>query len=262
MGAGIWGNTGVLNANVQGTIKPQSFTAIDGQTDFVITAFTYTINSGSLWVIVNGDFQTPGSDFSELTSTAFRLATPCVAGDIVLVIGFPVVTLTQPQGTGVYATTTTGSVITPSGGTAQRDAAPLEGYFRFNSTLKRLESYLSAALGWCQDVVQTGLTGSAILPAGTTAQRDPAPAAGWTRFNTTLDALETFNGTAWEASAKSTGQTGSIVAPIGTTAQRDASPQPGYVRVNSETGSLEIYVNATEGWKQQVVSQYEFYNFV
>lgn len=47
-------------------------------------------------------------------------------------------------------------------------------------------------------VSRTSATGSAIMPAGTTAQRDGAPVPGYTRFNTTLDALEVRkNGGVW-----------------------------------------------------------------
>jgi len=47
-------------------------------------------------------------------------------------------------------------------------------------------------------VSQTGATGSAVMPTGTTAQRDAVPSPGYTRFNTTLDALEVRkNGGTW-----------------------------------------------------------------
>lgn len=45
--------------------------------------------------------------------------------------------------------------------------------------------------------VITALTGSATTPAGTTAQRDATPAAGYFRFNTTLGQFEGYNGTDW-----------------------------------------------------------------
>jgi len=48
-----------------------------------------------------------------------------------------------------------------------------------------------------ETVQKTGDTGSAKMPAGTTAQRDGSPAAGWTRFNSTLVKNEYYNGTAW-----------------------------------------------------------------
>jgi hypothetical protein len=50
-------------------------------------------------------------------------------------------------------------------------------------------------------VNKTSTTGSAILPAGTTAQRDASPADGYTRFNSTLPALETWYSSAWNAIA-------------------------------------------------------------
>ena len=49
----------------------------------------------------------------------------------------------------------------------------------------------------------TSSTGSAKLPAGTTAQRDVAPEEGWTRFNSTLGKNETWNGFAWASSIDS-----------------------------------------------------------
>jgi hypothetical protein len=61
---------------------------------------------------------------------------------------------------------------------------------------------------WTQDDITTaanafasGSTGSAFIPAGTTAQRDATPSAGWTRFNTTTKSLETYSTTGWAGSA-------------------------------------------------------------
>jgi len=46
-------------------------------------------------------------------------------------------------------------------------------------------------------VQKTSTTGSAIIPVGTTVQRDAAPSAGFFRFNTTNTSFEGYNGTAW-----------------------------------------------------------------
>lgn len=46
-------------------------------------------------------------------------------------------------------------------------------------------------------VSKTSNTGSAIMPTGTTGQRDPSPSAGWERFNTSLGVKEVFNGSVW-----------------------------------------------------------------
>ena len=47
--------------------------------------------------------------------------------------------------------------------------------------------------------VETGATGSTRLAAGTTAQRDASPSAGFIRFNTSLTRFEGWNGSAWSA---------------------------------------------------------------
>jgi len=46
-------------------------------------------------------------------------------------------------------------------------------------------------------VAKTSDTGSAVLPKGTTAQRDGTPQSGYLRFNTTTGAPEIYNGTSW-----------------------------------------------------------------
>jgi hypothetical protein len=45
--------------------------------------------------------------------------------------------------------------------------------------------------------VVTGATGSAVIPAGTEAQRNGSPAAGNFRFNTDVAKFEGYNGTIW-----------------------------------------------------------------
>jgi len=46
-------------------------------------------------------------------------------------------------------------------------------------------------------VDETSTTGSAAIPAGTTAQRDGSPQAGYFRFNNTEGAFEGYDGSAW-----------------------------------------------------------------
>ena len=48
-------------------------------------------------------------------------------------------------------------------------------------------------------IVKTSATGSAPLPAGTTAQRDGSPSAGYLRWNTTDTSAEVYDGSAWTA---------------------------------------------------------------
>lgn len=48
-------------------------------------------------------------------------------------------------------------------------------------------------------VVKTSSTGAALVPVGTTAQRDGTPSAGYFRFNSSTNQFEGYNGTAWGA---------------------------------------------------------------
>lgn len=52
---------------------------------------------------------------------------------------------------------------------------------------------------------KTSSTGSSILPAGTTAQRDASPAAGYFRFNADLGRFEGYNGASWGSVGGATG---------------------------------------------------------
>jgi hypothetical protein len=56
----------------------------------------------------------------------------------------------------------------------------------------------NSAVGALVDLgVLTSLTGSEVIPTGTTAQRDSAPLAGYFRFNTDIAQWEGYNGSTW-----------------------------------------------------------------
>lgn len=55
----------------------------------------------------------------------------------------------------------------------------------------------AASINPANFVGQTGATGAANLPAGTTAQRPASPVAGQARFNSQTGLFEAYNGTAW-----------------------------------------------------------------
>jgi hypothetical protein len=69
------------------------------------------------------------------------------------------------------------------------------------TTLAGLDTEISAIfadLGNLNTKVgKTSDTGAAILPAGTEAERDGSPQAGYLRFNNDTDSFEGYNGTAW-----------------------------------------------------------------
>ena len=76
------------------------------------------------------------------------------------------------------------------------------GDWYFNTTSDRARIYDGAAWDFVAVdsstvVAKTAATGSAVLPVGTTAERDGTPQAGYLRFNNDTDKPEVYNGTAW-----------------------------------------------------------------
>ena len=62
-------------------------------------------------------------------------------------------------------------------------------------SLRFIKAAIGDALG--NVVPRTSTTGAAIIPSGTTAQRDPAPVYGAQRANSTNNKMEWFDGTGW-----------------------------------------------------------------
>jgi len=194
----------------------------------------------------------------------------------------------------------TGSAYIPAGTTAERPAAAAyTGQFRYNTQIPRLEfsdgsswigvatgtGVVAATLGEAQAGTLTtvfsspqtavpkdasGMTGSAYIPAGTTAQRPTASNyTGQFRYNTTIPQLEYSDGAAWQAVGAAllpaslaeaqagtittkysspqtavpkdaSGMTGSAYLPAGTTLQRPtASNYTGQFRYNTQIPQLE-----------------------
>jgi hypothetical protein len=76
------------------------------------------------------------------------------------------------------------------------------GDLYFNTGINRLKVYSGAT--WSVAVVdtttvveKTSATGSAVIPAGTTGQRDGSPANGYFRYNSSLASFEGYVGGAW-----------------------------------------------------------------
>jgi hypothetical protein len=76
------------------------------------------------------------------------------------------------------------------------------GDLYFNTGINRLKVYSGAT--WSVAVVdtttvveKTSATGSAVIPAGTTGQRDAAPVNGYFRYNSSLASFEGYVGGAW-----------------------------------------------------------------
>lgn len=76
------------------------------------------------------------------------------------------------------------------------------GDLYFNTGINRLKVYsgsawLTAVVDTTTVVEKTSATGAAVMPAGTTGQRDAAPANGYFRYNSTLASFEGYVAGAW-----------------------------------------------------------------
>ena len=135
------------------------------------------------------------------TNGSSTISAPDTGADTVLLaptISGTLVTLEEIAVDGAIVTKTspTGSVITPKGTTAQRDAVPSSGYIRFNTETSSFELYDGTS--WSTVTSETSPSGSVISPKGTTAQRDAVPSSGYIRFNTEEVAFEGYDGTEWK----------------------------------------------------------------
>jgi hypothetical protein len=82
--------------------------------------------------------------------------------------------------------------------------ALLAGALYYNTTVPEMRLYTGSAwvaayVSGAGFVAKSSSTGSAYMPAGTTAERDGAPSAGYLRFNSSLTKFEGYNGTAWSS---------------------------------------------------------------
>lgn len=102
-------------------------------------------------------------------------------------------------------------------------------YFNTTSNISRIydgSAWSNVTVSTATVVSKTGTTGSAVLPVGTTGERDGTPAAGYLRFNSTDGAFEGYNGSAW--------------APVGAGATGGGSDQVFYENDQTVTANYTI----------------------
>lgn len=80
-------------------------------------------------------------------------------------------------------TATNGTAIVLASGATVGDIVHINAYFDITNA-----SFVETTNGY---------TGSALLPSGTTAQRDSSPSAGYLRWNTTEGSAEIYDGSEW-----------------------------------------------------------------
>jgi hypothetical protein len=202
-----------------------------------------TINSGSL--LGSGDISiTPATIGSPTNSGSGATGTWSINISGVAATATALATTRSINGTNFNGTA---NILTAVWGTGRN--------FTIGNTTKAVDgaanvSFNLTEIGAAETAVVTPRTsnvGSAVLPTGTTAQRDVVPQTGYLRFNTTLNDLELYRGTDWLNFTLRTGTNGSSMIPTGTTAQRDATPSAGFFRYNTTLSRFEGFNGSVWG---------------
>ena len=184
------------------------YVATVGQTAFSgsdSNSLTMTINTSDVEVFLNGVLLDQ-TDYT-VTGTTVTLTTGATVGDIVEVITnteFQVSSLYTKEEVDLKVST---AITNLKGGvgtaldTLSELATALNNDASYATTItnalgtKADASTVNSALALKVSIDST--TGAASIPVGTTAQRPVSPSVGMTRYNTTINAAEVYNGSAW-----------------------------------------------------------------
>jgi hypothetical protein len=118
-------------------------------------------------------------------------------------LSFPVASVAQVQAVIENVPQAPGDAYTVSGNTITFTSAPPSGtnniYVYYTSPITQVIQPGQGTVGQKQlDIAGGSGTGSFSMPVGTTAQRPSSPSVGFQRYNTTLNVVEVYTGTAWE----------------------------------------------------------------
>jgi hypothetical protein len=136
-----------------------SSTVAQGTAPFTVSSSTVVPNLNAS-LLLGGTWASPGAigsttpstgNFTSLTVNGVAVATTAS------LTSYATIALTVPR------TSTTGSAVIPAGTTAQRDASPANGYFRFNTDYQTGEIFNAAAGSWVGLGGASGAGGDAIF---------------------------------------------------------------------------------------------------
>ena len=208
----IGGSSGGASGAV--SIATTEFVATSSQTSFAVT---YSASNDHINVYFNGVWLAP-TEFTATSGTAVVLDSGAPVGTEIVIQKIQALNLANGSDIDEHEFTATAgqTSFTISGG--YTSASDVEVYVNgvklragdFTSTSGTVVVLGSGAVVndevtiriikisvLTSTVSQTSETGAAILPAGTTAQRDGSPAAGYLRWNSTLSRTEVYSGSTW-----------------------------------------------------------------
>ena len=189
----VYGGAGwqAAGSSVNGTSSRETYTASAGQ-----TVFAATYDAGYIDVFLNGVKLIAATDFTATNGTSITLASGATINDVIDIVAYGTFlvadTYTQAAADAKFAQVANNLSDLANAGTARTNLG-LGSAATTAST-----AYATSAQGALADaaVPKTSATGSAILPAGTTGQRDGAPTAGYIRYNTSTNSFEGY-GASW-----------------------------------------------------------------
>ena len=216
------------------SILTTEFVATSSQTSFAVT---YSVSNDHINVYFNGVWLPP-TDFTATSGTAVVLDTGAPVGTEIVIQKIQALNLANGSDIDEHEFTATAgqTSFTISGG--YTTASDVEVYVNgvklragdFTSTSGTVVVLGSGAVVndevtiriikiavLTSTVSQTSETGAAIIPAGTTAQRDSSPVAGYLRWNSTLNRAEIYNDntSAWQDVGQQTLTTEQVQDAIG-----------------------------------------------
>jgi hypothetical protein len=215
-------------AELQSDIDTRVTTASKDASDGVVGMTLFKINFKNLANTFTSNFvnnNTAARDYTfpdrsgiiaDNTDLALKanLASPTFTGTVTLPTD--TVAITKAAGSNTTAVATTAHVFAERTNTATLTNKTIEA--ASNTIVTAASGNLSAtnlnaALAELQSdidvrIVKTSATGSAVLPVGTTAQRDGSPVTGYIRYNTTIPSFEGYDGASWGSIGGGGGATG------------------------------------------------------
>ena len=226
IGGGSGGASGAVS------IVTTEFVATSSQTSFAVT---YSASNDHINVYFNGVWLAP-TEFTATSGTAVVLDSGAPVGTEIVIQKIEALNLANGSDIDEHEFTATAgqTSFTISGG--YTSASDVEVYVNgvklragdFTSTSGTVVVLGSGAVVndevtiriikisvLTSTVSQTSETGAAIIPAGTTAQRDSSPVAGYLRWNSTLSRAEVYSGSAWADVGQQTLTTEQVQDAIG-----------------------------------------------
>jgi hypothetical protein len=200
-GSGVSVRAAGQDTNIKLTLSPKGSGDLEflGTGKFVLNNSSYT---GDIQLVDDNILVNPGTNGGDLTfgGGAFTFAAGTYNTSLTIDTATANRTITFPDATGTVALTSDITLSTLSVTSTASELNTLDGITATTAELNYTDGVTSNIQTQLDAKIdETASTGSAVVPSGTTAQRDVSPNAGYLRFNTTDSSFEGYNGSTWGA---------------------------------------------------------------